>query len=120
MPDIDGLETADLLREIDNDVIIIIITAYSGKTSFEDIKEKLNEDIYYVKKPFSTKELYCLVDSLIKSWNKNLQIKESQERYKELANSLPQIIFETDLKGNLTFINSAANLVYGYTVENCQ
>jgi len=118
MPDIDGLETADLLREIDNDVIIIIITAYSGKTSFEDIKEKLNEDIYYVKKPFSTKELYCLVDSLIKSWNKNLQIKESQERYKELANSLPQIIFETDLKGNLTFINSAANLVYGYTVEN--
>ncbi len=118
MPDIDGLETADLLRKIDNDVIIIIITAYSGKTSFEDIKEKLNEDIYYVKKPFSTKELYCLVDSLIKSWNKNLQIKESQERYKELANSLPQIIFETDLKGNLTFINSAANLVYGYTVEN--
>ncbi|MEQ8223154.1 MAG: PAS domain S-box protein [Candidatus Eremiobacterota bacterium] len=118
MPDIDGLETADLLRKIDNDVIIIIITAYSGKTSFEEIKEKLNEDIYYIKKPFSTKELYCLVDSLIKSWNKNLQIKESQERYKELANSLPQIIFETDLKGNLTFINSAANLVYGYTVEN--
>lgn len=118
MPDIDGLETADLLRKIDNDVIIIIITAYSGKTSFEEIKEKLNEDIYYIKKPFSTKELYCLVDSLIKSWNKNLQIKESQERYKELANSLPQIIFETDLKGKLTFINSAANLVYGYTLEN--
>ena len=118
MPEMDGLETADLLRQIDKDVIIIIITAYSGKTSFEEIKEKLNEDIYYIKKPFSTKELYCLVDSLIKSWNKNLQIKESQERYKELANSLPQIIFEADLKGTLTFINAAANLVYGYTVED--
>ena len=118
MPDMDGLETADLLRKIDNDVIVIIITAYSGKTSFEEIKEKLNEDIYYIKKPFSTKELYCLVDSLIKSWNKNLQIKESQERYKELANSLPQIIFEADLKGNLTFVNSAAHLAYGYTTED--
>jgi len=118
MPEMDGLETADLLRQIDRDVIIIIITAYSGKTSFEEIKEKLKEDIYYIKKPFSTKELYCLVDSLIKSWNKNLQIKESQERYKELANSLPQIIFEADLEGNLTFVNAAAYITYGYTQED--
>jgi PAS domain S-box-containing protein len=118
MPEMDGVETGDLLRQIDPDVIIIIITAYSGKTSFEEIKEKLKEDIYYIKKPFSTKELYCLVDSLIKSWNKNLQIKENQERYKELSNSLPQIIFEADLEGNLTYVNSAAYENYGYTEED--
>ncbi len=32
-------------------------------------------------------------------------LKESEEKYKELVNSLPQIVFETDENGMLTFVN---------------
>jgi PAS domain S-box-containing protein len=35
-------------------------------------------------------------------------IRKSHERYKELADALPQIVYEADLKGNLTFINRSA------------
>lgn len=35
------------------------------------------------------------------------EIMESQKRYVDLANLLPQIVFETDIKGKLTFMNKS-------------
>ncbi len=43
---------------------------------------------------------------------------ESEQRYKEFAHSLPQVVFETDEKGNLTFVNRSALERYGYTKED--
>ena len=45
-------------------------------------------------------------------------LRESEERYRELAGSLPEIVFETDEKGNLTFANHIAFDVLGYTRED--
>ncbi len=45
-------------------------------------------------------------------------LKQSEEKYRELANSLPEIIFETDEKGNLTFVNRNALNITGYTTED--
>ena len=44
-------------------------------------------------------------------------LKESETRFKELANSLPQVIFETDEGGNITFINRNAFDFFGYTED---
>lgn len=44
-------------------------------------------------------------------------LRESAKKYSELAHSLPQIIFETDMKGNLTFVNHAAYAMMGYSAE---
>ncbi|MBW2199274.1 MAG: PAS domain S-box protein [Deltaproteobacteria bacterium] len=45
-------------------------------------------------------------------------LQESEEKYKELANSLPQIVFEMDKKGNLTFANHNAFELFGYRQNN--
>jgi len=45
-------------------------------------------------------------------------LRESEEKFKELANSLPQIIFETDLEGRLTFANRNAFRLFGYTQKD--
>ena len=42
-------------------------------------------------------------------------LKESNQRFKELANTLPQTVFEMNSKGELTFVNLAARTGYGYT-----
>lgn len=42
-------------------------------------------------------------------------LKESEEKYKELANYLPQIVFETDENGMITFVNQNAFDFFGYT-----
>ena len=45
-------------------------------------------------------------------------LQESEEKHKELANSLPQIVFEMDKKGNLTFANHNAFELFGYRQNN--
>ena len=40
---------------------------------------------------------------------------ESEERFRNMANMLPQTIFETDEKGNFTFVNSQGLIIFGYT-----
>jgi len=46
--------------------------------------------------------------------NKNTDIFESEKKYRELADSLPQIIFETDENFNITFLNNNAISIFGY------
>ena len=42
-------------------------------------------------------------------------LRVSEARYRELANSLPDIVFETDLKGQLLFANERAAEISGYS-----
>ncbi|MBY8980610.1 MAG: PAS domain S-box protein [Candidatus Lokiarchaeota archaeon] len=42
---------------------------------------------------------------------------ESEKKYKELANSLPEVIFEIDLKFKLVYTNAIASKIFGYSHE---
>jgi len=44
-----------------------------------------------------------------------LALRESEERFRELAELMPETIFEMDLEGNLTFANRNAYTYFGYT-----
>lgn len=46
------------------------------------------------------------------------ELRESERKYKELADSLPQAVFETDEKGNFTFVNRYMLESSGYTLED--
>ncbi len=45
-------------------------------------------------------------------------LKESEERFRELAELLPIAVFEIDLKGSLTYGNNKAFDIFGYTPDN--
>ena len=45
------------------------------------------------------------------------KLRETEKKYRELADSLPQVIFEVDLNGTLTYINHNAYVLFGYTQE---
>ena len=42
-------------------------------------------------------------------------LRTSEQRFRELAEMLPEVIFECDLEGNLTFVNAVAFERFGYT-----
>ncbi|MGD8268352.1 MAG: PAS domain S-box protein, partial [Desulfobacterales bacterium] len=44
-------------------------------------------------------------------------LRQSEAQFRDLADMLPQIVFETDVKGNLTFANQNAFDTFGYTKE---
>lgn len=46
------------------------------------------------------------------------RLKESEKKYRDLANLLPQTICETDIRGNLTFVNNNAFKTFGYTWDD--
>jgi PAS domain S-box-containing protein len=45
-------------------------------------------------------------------------LQESEERYRNLANSLPEIIFESDVSGNVLFGNKRGFEITGYTEDD--
>lgn len=45
-------------------------------------------------------------------------LRASEEKFRQLSNLLPQIVFETDLEGNLTFINKQTHPMLGYGEED--
>ncbi|HUT92437.1 MAG TPA: PAS domain S-box protein [Thermoguttaceae bacterium] len=44
-------------------------------------------------------------------------LRESQQRFRDLAELLPQTVFETDLQGRLTFVNREALKTFGFSEE---
>jgi PAS domain S-box-containing protein len=45
------------------------------------------------------------------------KLRETEKKYRELAESLPQAIFEVDLNGMLTYVNRTGLELFGYTPE---
>jgi two-component system cell cycle sensor histidine kinase/response regulator CckA len=45
-------------------------------------------------------------------------LRQSQQRFKELAELLPETIYEMDVKANLTFVNRNAFAHFGYTKQD--
>ncbi|NTW25845.1 MAG: PAS domain S-box protein, partial [Lentimicrobium sp.] len=41
-------------------------------------------------------------------------LRESEEKFRDMANLLPQVIFESDIDGNLTYLNNNAYKTFGY------
>ncbi len=46
------------------------------------------------------------------------EIRKSEERYRELANSLPEIVFDADVAGRLTFFNKRAFEITGFSQQD--
>ena len=45
-------------------------------------------------------------------------LRESEVRFRELVDNLPQTVFEFDLSGRFTFLNATAAAMFGYTQED--
>lgn len=43
-----------------------------------------------------------------------INLRESEEKYREMADMLPQVVFETDENGNFLFVNKQALDLFGY------
>lgn len=68
-PGIDGVEAARLIREMDPDIEIVIMTAYTDYNLEEVIDKVGNPDrLLYFNKPFSSEQITNLTASLTQNW----------------------------------------------------
>ena len=59
-----------------------------------------------------------LVEDITKRTLAEQELKISEEKFKSIATLLPEVVFEMDLKGNLTFVNLQAYKIFEYTPED--
>ncbi|MGC9443927.1 MAG: PAS domain S-box protein [Candidatus Methanospirareceae archaeon] len=117
MPGLDGLTFLQHVRERSSTVPFIVFT---GKSREEVAIAALNRGAnHYLQKGRDIASMYgtliyAIEEVVSKHWALEA-LRESQARYKELADSLPQVVFELDDRGTLTFVNRNAFDVFGYT-----
>jgi PAS domain S-box-containing protein len=111
---VDGIEAAGMIRDAFN-IPVVYLTAYTDEHTLS--RAKVTEPFGYVMKPFQDRELRAVIEVSLYKHKTEIKLRDSETRFKELAELLPETIFETDLKGNLTFVNHSAFESFGYTQD---
>jgi PAS domain S-box-containing protein len=122
MPGLDGFETAALIkqRERTGTIPIIFLTAIS-KEEQHVFRGYAVGAVDYVFKPFQPEVLRGKVAVFVELHRKNVQLREqaellalqevselrreSAERYRQLADAMPQIVWTADGSGTTTYFN---------------
>lgn len=122
MPELDGFETAALIkqRERTRNVPIIFLTAVS-KDSKQIFRGYSGGAVDYILKPFDPELLRSKVAVFVDLHQKSEQLKRqaeqmrktelaearrrSEERYRQLADAMPQIVWTADAQGRTTYRN---------------
>ena len=80
-PGWDGVKTTHKIREIDRDIEIVIMTAYTSKPLSEIVNNtELLHKLLYVRKPFAREEIQQMAISLVEKWNVGRELAERTEQ----------------------------------------
>ncbi|MCD4834110.1 MAG: PAS domain S-box protein [Bacteroidales bacterium] len=62
--------------------------------------------------------IQCIVRDITKRKQAEIALRESEEKFREMADLLPEVVYECDAHGNLTFVNRVAFDKFGYTQKD--
>lgn len=86
-PGIDGIETVRRVREVDRDIEIVIMTAYTDMSLPEVVYDmELLHKLLYIRKPFTHEEIQQITLSLVGKWNVEQELAK-QRRQLATSNS---------------------------------
>lgn len=112
-PGIDGIETTRKIRQIEKDIEIVIMTAYTDKSLSEIVRDmELLHKLLYIRKPFAREEIQQITLSLVEKWNveqelgeNRRQLTDSNQRLEAVLDSTGDAIGMFDITGRLLFAN---------------
>jgi PAS domain S-box-containing protein len=132
MPDMDGFETADLIRQRERSrhTPIIFLTAFSTSDNMVFKGYSLGA-VDYLFKPIDPEILKFKVAAFIDLFQKTIEVKRQaaqlaamnkelrkrEEMFRSLSASSPVGIFLTDVLGKCTYINPRYQAISGMTLE---
>jgi len=137
MPEMDGIELLSIIRKDFTDTPVIVV---SGAGVLQDAIEALRLGAFdYITKPIL--DMAMLENSIInalerkrlihenREYHELLEIKikqrtaalrQSEAKFRELTDLLPQTVFEINQSGQFKFINQFGLKTFGYAIEEIQ
>ena len=124
-PGIDGVEAIRRIRQVEKDVELVIMTAYTDKPLPEIVRDmKLLSKLLYIRKPFAPEEVQQITLSLVERWNieqesgkKQQQIVTDHQRLKTVLDSAGDAIGMFDDEGHLLFANQHYQHLFDLTED---
>jgi len=119
MPLLDGIQMARVIKAINPETIIIIVSAYND-THFmlNAIEIGIN---YYVMKPIEQNKLISIIEKSISGINLLWKVREQEKEIQRLASFTqinPNPVIETDGSGKITYYNEAAGKTIRRVVDS--
>ena len=127
-PGIDGVQTIRRIREIDSDLEIVIMTAYTDRplSTILDDMEKLHK-LLYVRKPFAREEIQQITLSLVEKWNveqafarKQQQLTADHLRLQAVLDATGDAMAMYDTADHLVFANKRYRKLFEKTAGNLE
>jgi len=112
-PGWDGLETIKHIWQVDSRIQLVICTAYSDY-SWNEVLYHLgaSDRLLILKKPFDMVEVQQIATALTTKWNLSREsisrlkmIRESEEKYRTVVDSVEDSIMTLNKKGDIIFVN---------------
>jgi two-component system, cell cycle sensor histidine kinase and response regulator CckA len=110
----DGIAAVEQIQK-QMDIPIIYLTAYADEPTLE--RAKKTKPFGYIPKPFQEIELKTTIEMALYKHGFELQLKESEAKYRTLFENSQDVIYLSDKKGNLVEINPAGLRLFGYPYE---
>jgi len=113
--DIDGIEAAAAIRSRFR-IPVIYVTAYADVDIME--RAKTTEPYGYLLKPLDDRELLMTIEMALYKHKIEKDLKEREKWLIMTLRSIGEGIITCDTKGNVTFMNAAAESMTGWTQED--
>jgi PAS domain S-box-containing protein len=110
----DGIETAAQIQT-HYDVPVVYLTAYADEDTLQ--RAKTTEPFGYLIKPFAEQELHTTIEMALYKHQLYQKLRESEERYRIVAETATDAIVTIDEESRITFVNPATERIFGYTQD---
>jgi PAS domain S-box-containing protein len=117
MPIMTGIKMVKLIKQINPNIPIVIITAYNDSENLFDAI-KLNVTNYLIKplNLFSLSEVLLNIAKNINLENENKEMFNTLKQYKDIVDER-SIISKSDINGFITYVNEPFEKISGYTKD---
>jgi PAS domain S-box-containing protein len=113
LPDVSGLELLQSLKKSSPSTEVIIITGHASVPTA--VKAIDGSAFAYLTKPFEMDNLLSIVDKALGKQRLERALRDSEERYRLVAEHIQDAIFLLDFEGRVVFANRRGAELTGYT-----